>query len=394
MADYQDWNVGFPVNYSPSGDLTLTAVYKHIQEIAKIYGHLNYLRGNVDGGASISIKAFVPNAAALPATEEIGSIYMTNGGVYDLYTWDGTKWIKINTNALPLATTTVPGIVQRGTVEGVQSSAPSPEKVITEAILKTLLAGGSGGGAGVPSGTIVAYNGLAASIPAGWALCDGSAGTPDLRGRFIRGANAAPGGRGGQDNVALTVNNMPSHSHTWSGQASSSGSHVHGYTEDDHSHHIDFRSFNEDLWHEHDYGGWSSENGNHQHAPDQITKAFLTQNRDSVVPNAEAIQSGTGTAVYTVRNTHANPQYALCWFTAWEGQHNHHLSGRTGGQTANHGHLVIGDTQGSTTRGHYRETQAGGGGGTSVSGSNANTGSGAVFDNRPAYHDLIYIMKL
>jgi len=39
--------------------------------------------------------------------------------------------------------------------------------------------------AGVPSGTIVAFRGSTA--PSGWAICDGTNGTPDLRGRFIRG---------------------------------------------------------------------------------------------------------------------------------------------------------------------------------------------------------------
>lgn len=39
----------------------------------------------------------------------------------------------------------------------------------------------------VPKGTIVAYNGTVA--PAGWAICNGDKGTPNLRGRFIRMAS-------------------------------------------------------------------------------------------------------------------------------------------------------------------------------------------------------------
>jgi hypothetical protein len=30
------------------------------------------------------------------------------------------------------------------------------------------------------------YNGLLNNIPVGWVICDGTNGTPDLRGRFIR----------------------------------------------------------------------------------------------------------------------------------------------------------------------------------------------------------------
>lgn len=39
-----------------------------------------------------------------------------------------------------------------------------------------------------PSGIIVMFSGLIANIPAGWVVCDGNNGTPDLRGRFIRAA--------------------------------------------------------------------------------------------------------------------------------------------------------------------------------------------------------------
>lgn len=54
---------------------------------------------------------------------------------------------------------------------------------------------------GVPSGTIVMWSGSIASIPTGWKLCDGTAGTPDLRSKFIRGAPPAtdPGATGGSD---------------------------------------------------------------------------------------------------------------------------------------------------------------------------------------------------
>lgn len=40
-----------------------------------------------------------------------------------------------------------------------------------------------------PKGIIVAWSGDITKIPDGWNLCDGKNGTPDLRGRFIIGAN-------------------------------------------------------------------------------------------------------------------------------------------------------------------------------------------------------------
>ena len=39
-------------------------------------------------------------------------------------------------------------------------------------------------------GVIALWHGSIATIPAGWQLCDGTNGTPDLRGRFVAGASA------------------------------------------------------------------------------------------------------------------------------------------------------------------------------------------------------------
>ncbi len=49
---------------------------------------------------------------------------------------------------------------------------------------------------------IMLWSGAIVDIPAGWALCDGNNGTPDLRDKFIVGAGATfnPG-----DDVATTV---------------------------------------------------------------------------------------------------------------------------------------------------------------------------------------------
>jgi hypothetical protein len=43
---------------------------------------------------------------------------------------------------------------------------------------------------GLPRGVIVMWSGELDAIPSGWALCDGSNGTPDLRNRFVLGVGA------------------------------------------------------------------------------------------------------------------------------------------------------------------------------------------------------------
>lgn len=49
-----------------------------------------------------------------------------------------------------------------------------------------------------------------------WHICDGTNGTPDLRGRFILGADVSheKGSTGGEEMHTLTVKEIPEHSHT------------------------------------------------------------------------------------------------------------------------------------------------------------------------------------
>ena len=65
---------------------------------------------------------------------------------------------------------------------------------------------------GVPTGGIIMWdnNGY---IPLGFALCDGSFGTPNLTGKFVR-ANTTAGGTGGSGSFTIATGNLPSHSHT------------------------------------------------------------------------------------------------------------------------------------------------------------------------------------
>lgn len=68
----------------------------------------------------------------------------------------------------------------------------------------------------VVRGMIVMWSGAATAIPVGWALCNGSNGTPDLRGKFVLGAGGtySTGSTGGEATHRLTTGEMPSHSHS------------------------------------------------------------------------------------------------------------------------------------------------------------------------------------
>lgn len=70
-------------------------------------------------------------------------------------------------------------------------------------------------GVAIPPGGVIMWSGAANAIPQGWKLCDGTNGTPNLKDKFIVGAGGeyAVGDSGGFKEVALTIEQMPSHSH-------------------------------------------------------------------------------------------------------------------------------------------------------------------------------------
>lgn len=72
-------------------------------------------------------------------------------------------------------------------------------------------------------GMIIPYYGEIKNIPNGWLLCDGTNGTPDLRGKTLIGTGTISdnwgtityilGNSGGERLHKLTIEEMPSHSH-------------------------------------------------------------------------------------------------------------------------------------------------------------------------------------
>lgn len=82
----------------------------------------------------------------------------------------------------------------------------------------------------IPAGLIAMWHGTLANIPAGWIICDGQNGTPDLRDKFVKGAAGGqnPGDVGGS--ATHTHADHPALSHSGAAVADHA-SHTHQYTE-------------------------------------------------------------------------------------------------------------------------------------------------------------------
>ena len=161
--------------------------------------------------------------------------------------------------------------------------------------------GGSSGGGGEPVGTIMAWSGTSASIPAGYQLCDGGTAVtadleeitgpnvPDLRNRFIVGAydsvgdttypGLSPGATGGSANSVVA-----SHSHGTYGSESGYRHPVRAGTDAS----IDWDSHTA-----------SSEDG--------------TYNINSRTDTAGVDSDGNSDSSQTVINANLPPYYALCY---------------------------------------------------------------------------------
>jgi hypothetical protein len=84
-----------------------------------------------------------------------------------------------------------------------------------------------------PVGGIIMWSGSIANIPTNWALCNGSNGTPDLRNKFIIGANA--------DNAGVANTNITgTNTQTGGTKDAIVVSHSHGITDPGHTHTLNY----------------------------------------------------------------------------------------------------------------------------------------------------------
>jgi microcystin-dependent protein len=219
--------------------------------------------------------------------------------------------------------------------------------------------GPAGTNGSLPTGIIVMWSGTLATVPSGWALCDGTNGTPDLMDRFVVGAGStyAPAATGGTNSVTLATANLPSHTHALTAaSAVSGGAHTHGLTT---------ASAVSNGGHDHNFNGTTSNNGDHSHT---VTVTF--ERRNSTGSNLPPGGSNASGSNLTLNGTTNNT-----------GAHTHTYSGTTA-LTGAHTHTLTGNTDSGGAHTH------------TLSGSTDATGSGSSIENRPPYYALAYIMKL
>jgi len=183
---------------------------------------------------------------------------------------------------------------------------------------------------GAPAGVIVMWSGTLATIPDGWVLCDGGNGTPDLRQKFVMGAPAATNPGGTGGANSITLAIANLPSHTH-GKGTLGADSAGAHT--------------------HGEGTLGADSvGSHTHSYND----YYTAN--------QGLLTAEGT-----------------WGTHWAVGADH---ARTTGPAGGHSHTVSGSTASGGAHPH------------TISGSTASTGGGTAFDNRPAYYEIAYIMKL
>jgi hypothetical protein len=146
----------------------------------------------------------------------------------------------------------------------------------------------------VPAGVIVMWSGQTSAIPTGWALCDGSSGTPNLTDKFIMGAGATNElSTGGTNSLTIAEGNLPSHTHS-SGSlaADSAGAHTHSISDPGHDHYSLYFSYGDGG----DGGGAASGN-------DSASNSGNSQNLGTTTNTTGISIASAGAHTHTVSGT-------------------------------------------------------------------------------------------
>ena len=239
-----------------------------------------------------------------------------------------------------------------------------------------------------PVGGIVMWSG--SQVPSGWALCDGTNGTPNLVDRFIMGA-ASAGATGGTNFKTLTTNEIPSHTHS---AGSIGANHSHTFSgSGSHSHGRGTLAIGN-----HTHGDGSLSVGSHNHSfSDSHTHSISSSHRHYVTMNRIPYWPGTyDSGLYFYSPNGGGKLQNL--YTNYSSAGTSTGSGTASGTTSSKSLSVSGSTGNPSTTSLSGSTASasvnvsGTTSQASLSGTSGSAGGGAAFDNRPAYYALAFIM--
>jgi len=164
----------------------------------------------------------------------------------------------------------------------------------------------------VPMGVIMLWYGDETNVPNGWAICNGTNGTPNLSGRFVVGSGNntettyTEAQLGGQDSYTLAVSHLPSHNHDASSQ-NTDIPHNHdascGFTDIPHNHGA--TSQNTDIPHNHDASSQDTDIIHNHVATSQNTDVLHSHGAADSLPT-DVVHSHVGTTDSTT-DTHTHP---------------------------------------------------------------------------------------
>jgi hypothetical protein len=161
--------------------------------IAPLVKKVYIVKNSTIGGFAINIRAASGTSVNIPSgTRQIVYCDGVNfNAVLNEISVSAGAGMSVNTVGT-VATVTNAGVKTIAGGTGINLSAAAGDVTVTNTGVTTLNgATGAIVGTFFPSGGIVMWSGSIGSIPAGWFLCDGLNGTPNLQDRFIIGAGSS-----------------------------------------------------------------------------------------------------------------------------------------------------------------------------------------------------------
>ncbi len=203
-----------------TGNQTINSGGLTVAQGISAYGSIT-ANGNVSAGGNVTASGSMSANGAVTA----GSFAGNSGNIALSGNTTIAGSAAVTGNATVSGNATVTGNVSAGSFTGASLGLSGNATVSGNAAVTGSVSAGSFAGNGtIPIGGIIMWSGSIASIPAGWALCNGQTVnthvTPNLQNQFIVGAGTGTGASygvgatGGSYPVTLTVAQLPAHSHT------------------------------------------------------------------------------------------------------------------------------------------------------------------------------------